>query len=68
MVWFHLPGDPYFPNEGKWRRHNAEPKDDPADPIEGDLPEDSDIESRAYNPPQVTQNPIPWQKFYGLTP
>ena len=37
MVGLHLPGDPYFPNQGNKGWHNAEPEDDYADRIEEDF-------------------------------
>ena len=63
MAGFHLPRDPHIPNQGNGGWIDVEPADDPVVPIEEDFEEDfqedADSESKAYNPPQVAQNPNP---------
>ena len=57
MVGFHLPGDPYIPNQGYVVWLGAEPEEETAIPLDDDFaedfPEDDDSGSGVYNPPQV---------------
>ena len=67
MVGFHVPGDPYLPNQGNGGWIEDEPEDDHVVPIEEDfeeedekdIQEDFDSEPEVYNPPQFAQNPNP---------
>lgn len=67
MVGFHLPGDPYFPEQGVGGWLDVEPDDNHEIPLDDDFvenfPDDSDSE------PKV--NDYPWYHrlaFQGLTP
>lgn len=72
MVGFHLPGDPYFPNQGNVGRIDAEPEDNHVIPLDDDFAEDfledTDSEPVAYNPLPLAQNPNHHQNFQGPTP
>ncbi|KAL7593408.1 hypothetical protein Lser_V15G33885 [Lactuca serriola] len=68
MAGFHLPGDPYFPDQGQ----DVEPKENHEIPLKDDFaenfPEDSDSELEAYNLPPVAQNPNPRPAFQDPMP
>ena len=81
MAGFHLPGDPYFPDQRNGGWLGADPEEDNSvvleeedfeesfkEENEDEMQEDSDSEPEVYNPPQVVQNPNPRQDFQGPTP
>ena len=72
MAEFHLPGDPYFPNQGNGGWIEDEPKENHEIPLDDDFaenfPEDSDSGAEAYNPSPVAQNPKLRQNFQGPMP
>ena len=63
MMGFHLPGDPYFPNqENNWWLE-ANPEENHEIPLDNDLveqlPEETDSEPEVENLPQVAPIPNP---------
>ena len=74
MVGFHIPGDPYFPNQGNARWLDGEPENDHPIPLDDHLAEgfsdDSNSEPEVNNLPQEGQAPNlnPRPTFQGPTP
>lgn len=83
MAGFHLPGDPYFPNQGNRGWIQEDPEEDPEVQMEEDTEEqmgdvedddddsdeeDFDAESEVINLPYVAHVPVHRQCYQGPTP
>ena len=72
MAGFHLPGDPYFPNQGNGGWLDEEPEDDHQIPLDDQSAEgfsdSSDSDPEVNNLPLVAPNPNPRPTFQGPTP
>ena len=74
MVGFHLPGDPYFPNQGNAEWLEAELEENHKIPVDDDFaeqfPEEADPKPEVENLPPVAPipNPNPQLEFEGPTP
>ena len=72
MVSFHLPGDPYYPNQGNggWIEDDQEEIMEKEEEFKEGMQEDSDSDPEDNNLPLVApiQNPNPRLGFQGSTP
>ena len=72
MAGFHLPGDPYYPNQGIGGWLDEEPEDDHPIPLDDHRAEgfsdSSDSEPEINNQPPLAPNPNPVQHFKAPLP
>ena len=83
MARCHMPGDPYFPNQGNGGWIEEDPKEDPKElmeeeeepeedqeeeEVEEETEEESDAESEVINPPYVARVPAHRLGYQGPMP
>ena len=72
MAGFHLPGDPYYPNQGIGGWLNEESENDHPIPLDDHRAEgfldSSDFKPEVNNLPPIAPNPNPRLAFQGPTP